>query len=199
MIGEFQKRIRRWFRRHGWRTSNTPTGQGVYIESPVHHKSGCIMYDIETKERYVEEAKLEVELDRFNCGYCTLWICHRKHFLERDHSVPDNGFWHSHVLSDRFSDWETAGCVNVPAEDIIRLADLIRAAQEDWMDGRPSKNHRTFMERIADDCTPDWIGRNATYEGIKERYGNDRLRKARGVEDAFSWEPEKKGETENEG
>ena len=61
----------------------------------------------------------------------------------------------------------------------MRLAELIKAAQDDWLKVRPSKNHLTFMERIAKNCPIRWIGRNSSYEEIKWVYSNERLRKER--------------------
>jgi len=187
MSGE-QKRLRRWFRDHGWHTTDTPTGQGFYIKSPVENKAGLSHWgtDPETGERreYAKEAYLGVELDRFNCDHVTLEVFTRKHWWKpaQNPLKPEEGIGggYSWEPSDDFEPWPRNGVsVNIPAKDIIKMAELIKAAQADWMRGRKTKNHLNFMERISKSCLVRWIGVNSSYEEIKWDYSNERLRKER--------------------
>jgi len=180
-MSEAQKKLRAWFRRHKWQTGNTPTDQGFWMVSPVENKAGYMEHALDTKtgkiEEYSEERRMTLELDRFTCDYVTFELEKRKHWWRRDKYIAeDNHFGYTHVPSDDFSDWESAGYINIPAEDILKLAELIKVAQKEWLDSRPSKNHLNYMEGIAKQCGPKWIGRNTTYDEIKWAYSNERLR-----------------------
>ena len=185
-MSEQQRRLRRWLRDHGWHTGTTPTGQGFYLESPVENCAGGMEWatDPETgKSRcYSKERLLTVELDRFNCEYLTIQVLNRKHWWKRDPSIKDSDIGgYTWVPSDDFEDWPRWGdSVNIPARDILKMADLIRAAQADWMKGRKTKKHLNFMERIAKSCPIRWIGVNSSYDEIKWTFSNERLRKERG-------------------
>lgn len=182
-MNEAQKKIRSWFRRHKWSTNNTPTGYGFYLESPTESCSGTVAeaIDPETgrKRRYVLERYLAIEMDRFTCAYLTLSIYTRKHWLKRDPSVPDGtGFGFPWIHSDDFEPWpdRPAATFNIPARDVLKLAELVKAAGEDF-GGRPGVS---FMERIARGCGPDWIGVNTDYRSLAYAYSNERLRAERG-------------------
>ena len=185
-IGKEQQRLRRWFQRHAWHTMNTPTNQGFYLASPIENSAGLMerARDPKTGEvrEFARERCMDIELDRFNCSYVTFKIFERKHWWKRDPSVPANSIsGYNWIPSDDFEDWprQPTASYSVPCEDALRLAELIKAAQDDWLKVRPSKNHLTFMERIAKNCPIRWIGRNSSYEEIKWVYSNERLRKER--------------------
>ena len=172
-MSQAQAKLRRWFRRHGWLTSNTSTDEGFYIESPIHHKTGLVSKAVNPKtgkvQWYEDEARMGIELDRFLVNYVCIHIWERKVWLKGDW---EHGLRHTYDPED-FGDWEEyndGDWIDIPAEDIIKLADLIKAAQEDWLRGRKTKNHLNFMEGIAKKCDKDWIGRNSSYEEIKARY-----------------------------
>lgn len=181
-----QKKLRRWFRDHGWHTCDTPTGQGFYMESPVENGAGLGHWGTDPKtgqrREYAKEAYLGIELDRLCCDYVTLEIFTRKHWWKRDPSIREGDIGgYPWVPSDDFEEWPRNGVtMNIPARDIIKMADLIKAAQVDWMKGRKTKNHLTFMERISKSCLVRWIGVNSSYDEIKWTYSNERLRKERG-------------------
>lgn len=126
-------------------------------------------FDREKGRYYCKEAYAEIELDRFTCESVSIQIFERKHYYNGSMNGKEPC-----VPSDDFSEWtrhtETAS-ISLPAKDIMKLAEIIRAAQAEWMQGRPSKNHLNFMERIAKCCKLYWIGVNATYETIKAEYG----------------------------
>lgn len=185
-----QKKLRRWFRDHGWHTSDTPTGQGFYLESPIENRAGGMHYAIDPatgeEREYSNEALLSVELDRFCVDHMTLEIRTRKHWWKKAENPlrPEEnlGGGYSWEPSDDFEDWpRSAAYINIPAKDVIKMAELIKAAQADWMKGRKSKNHLNFMERISKSCLVRWIGVNASYDEIKWTYSNERLRKERGT------------------
>lgn len=181
-----QKKLRRWFRDHGWHTSDTPTGHGFYMESPVENSAGLMHWgeDAKTgqKREYAKESYIGIELDRFCCDHVTLEVFTRKHWWKRDPSVNENciGGGYSWVPSDDFEEWPRNGItVNIPAMDIIKMAELIKEAQADWMKCRKSKRHLNFMERIAKSCPIRWIGVNSSYDEIKWTYSNERILKER--------------------
>lgn len=181
-INDKQKQLRRWFQRHGWHTGNTPTSKGFYLESPIENRAGG-MHSQNGRE-YCNEAYLGVELDRFLCDHVTLEIYTRKHWWKKapNQLKPEEGIGggYTHEPSDDFEDWPRHGVyMNIPAQDIIKLAELIKAAQDDWNNGRKTKNHLNFMERIAKGCGIRWIGVNSSYDEIKWTYSNERLRKER--------------------
>ena len=172
MIGERQRRLRRWMRRHGWHTANTPTGQGFYAESPTENCAGGLYlgdHGAGAKRYFCWERFLGVELDRINCDYVTFSIFKRRHWWQR-------GTVREWEPSDEFDEWKRNpdAAVNIPARDVVKLAEMILAAQEDWNQGRPSKHHLTYMELIAKRCPIRWIGVNSSYEEIKRVYGNKR-------------------------
>ena len=88
--------------------------------------------------------------------------------------------WGNSEITD-FDEWKRQpdAVVQLPARDIVKLAELIHAAKEDWLKDRPNKRHLNFMERIAKSCGLRWIGVNSSYDEIKETYSNERLRKER--------------------
>ena len=189
MMGDQQRKLRKWFRRHGWRTAQTPTGNGFWLDSPVENCAGLGEwgYDEKTgknrdccKERY-----LGVELDRFSCDTVCLSIYTRRHWWKRDQTAKTDGSEYTWIPSDDFDEWKRQpdASIQLPARDIVKLAELIQAAQEDWLKDRPSKHHMNFMERIAKQCETRWIGVNSSYEEIKQTYSNERLRKERAERD----------------
>ena len=189
MMGDKQRKLRKWFQQHGWHTANTPTGQGFWLDSPVENCAGLGEwgYDEKTgvnrdccKERY-----LGVELDRFTCDTISISIYTRRHWWKRDPTAKTDGTEYTWIPSDDFDEWKRQpdACIQLPACDIVKLAELIQAAQEDWLKGRPTKNHLNFMERIAKRCGTRWIGVNSSYDEIKETYSNERLRKERAERD----------------
>lgn len=189
MMGDQQRKLRKWFRRHGWRTAQTPTGNGFWLDSPVENCAGLGEwgYDEKTgknrgcrKERY-----LGVELDRFSCDTVCLSIYTRRHWWKRDQTAKTDGSEYTWIPSDDFDEWKRQpdASIQLPARDIVKLAELIQAAQEDWLKDRPSKNHLNFMERIAKSCNTRWIGVNSSYDEIKGTYSNERLRKERAERD----------------
>lgn len=187
-----QARIRRWFQRHGWSTGNTPTGMGFYIESPVENEAGGMhsAFDTDTEKarEFCWEKYMDIELDRFNCDYVTISIHKRRHWWKQDPSIPagDHGGYRW-VPSDDFEKWRRTpdASIDIPAADILKLAELIKEAQADWLRVRKSRKHLNFMERIAKSCCIRWIGVNSSYEEIKWTYSNERLREERGFA-AFS-------------
>lgn len=190
-LSEKSKRLRKWFQRHKWHTSNTPTGSGFFLESPVMSCAGIMHTEKNTGKEFNWEHCIAIELDRFNCAYLTFRIFSRKHYWKRDLRVPNNGFWYSTVPSDEFSEWKNdAVYMNIPAIDILKLAEMIKASQNDMVAKRPEKNHHGFMERAIKKCGIRWLGRNSSYEEIKKTYSNDRLMKERETNDPFMWQPE---------
>lgn len=189
MMGDKQRKLRKWFQRHKWHTADTPTGHGFWLDSPVENCAGLGEwgYDEKTggdrdccKERY-----LGVELDRFTCDTVCLSIYTRRHWWKRDLTAKTDGSEYTWIPSDDFEEWKRQpdASIQLPARDIVKLAELIQAAQEDWLKDRPTKNHLNFMERIAKNCTTRWIGVNSSYDEIKETYSNERLRKERAERD----------------
>ena len=189
MIGEKQRKLRKWFQRHGWHTANTPTGQGFWLDSPVENCAGLGEwgYDEKTGENRCccKERYLGVELDRFTCDTISISIYTRRHRWKRDPTAKTDGTEYTWIPSDDFDECnhQQDASIQHPARDIGKLAELIKAAQEDWMKCRPTKNHLNFMERIAKSCVTRWIGVNSSYEEIKETYSNERLRKERAERD----------------
>lgn len=185
-MSDEQKKLRRWFRDHGWHTSDTPTGQGFYLESPIENCAGSTEWATDPKtgkdRLFSKERFLAVELDRFSCDYLTFQVFTRKHWWKRDPSIMEKDIGgYTWVPSDDFGEWPRWGVsVNIPARDIVKMADLIKAAQADWMKCRKTKNHLNFMERIAKSCLIRWIGVNSSYDEIKWAYSNERLRQERG-------------------
>ena len=189
MMGNQQRKLRKWFRRHGWRTAQTPTGHGFWLDSPVENCAGLGEwgYDEKTgknrdccKERY-----LGVELDRFTCDTVCLSIYTRRHWWKRDQTAKTDGSEYTWIPSDDFEEWkhQPDASIQLPARDIVKLAELIQSAQEDWLKDRPSKHHLNFMEWISKSCGVRWIGVNSSYEEIKQTYSNERLRKERAKRD----------------
>lgn len=185
MIGEKQRKLRRWFQRHGWHTCDTPTKRGFWLDSPVENCAGYAEYAFDPKTNlvraYAWEKYLEIELDRFTCDTVSLSIYKRRHWWKRDLTAKPDGTEYTWIPSDDFDEWkhQPDAYIQLPARDIVKLAELIQTAQEDWLKGRPTKNHLNFMERIAKSCGTRWIGVNSSYEEIKETYSNERLRKER--------------------
>lgn len=185
MMGDKQRRLRKWFQRHGWHTSNTSTGQGFWLDSPVENCAGLVEWEFDEKtgeeREWCKERYLGVELDRFTCDTVCLSIHTRRHWWKRDPTAKMDGTEYTWIPSDDFEEWnhQPDASIQLPARDIVKLAELIQAAQEDWLEGRPTKNHLNFMERIAKQCGTRWIGVNSSYEEIKETYSNERLRKER--------------------
>lgn len=186
-MSEAQKRLRRWFQRHKWHTNDTPTGSGFYLSSPIENSAGLSQFAVDPKtgqrREYCIERNMDIELDRFCCDYVTISIYERKHWWKRDPSIPDGEYsGYSWIPSDDFEEWprHPNASINIPARDMVKLAELIQAAQADWLSKRKSKNHLNFMERISKQCLCRWIGVNASYDSIKWDYSNERLRKERG-------------------
>ena len=188
-IGEKQRKLRKWFRRHGWHTADTPTRRGFWLDSPIENCAGCGEWGYDEKtgthREFAWERYLDVELDRFTCDTVAISIYKRRHWWKRDLTAKTDGTEYTWVPSDDFDEWERQpdAIIQLPARDIVKLAELIQAAQEDWLKDRPTKNHLNFMERIAKSCTTRWIGVNSSYDEIKETYSNKRLRKERAEHD----------------
>lgn len=170
-----EKRLRKWLQRNKWHTSNTPTGRGFYIESPIENSAGSVYrgYDPKTKQNreYAWERFLGIELDRFTCDYVSLSIHKRKHWWKRDNSVPEHDcFGYSWVPSDDFDEWVCDSYINIPADDILKIAELIKATRESFKPSskRSWKTHLRFIDR------------NTGYADIKWSFSNDRLRQQRG-------------------
>ena len=184
-MSEQQKNLRRWFQRHGWHTADTPTGTGVYLETPVQNSAGLAYMAVDPntgkRREYAKEAFAAIELDRFGCEYITLSIFERKHWWKRDMSVPD-GTWrmYSWVPSDDFEDWkrDPDASVSIPARDILKLAELIQEAQKDYCRVRKRKYSPRLFSSLKN-CLVRWIGVNSSYEKIKWTYSNERLRQER--------------------
>lgn len=164
-MNEAQKKLRKWLRRHGWNTAQPPTGNGFWLWSPVEHKYSTVHYDKSEKTPFVKELQCVIELDRFTCDYVTLRIEERKMRAYRNAQTNDIEYRYN---EEDFEEWEESPNINLPAEDILKLAELIKAAQEDWANDRPSKHYLRFDERIAKSCMPFWVGRNCTYKSLKE-------------------------------
>lgn len=185
-MSDTQRKLRRWFRDHGWSTCDTPTRMGFCIESPVENDAGFLKWATDPKtgnsRAYAKESYLSVELDSFCLNYVTITIFTRKHWWKRDSSIKEDDVGgYTWVPSDDFEDWPRRGAtVSIPAKDIIKMADLIKAAMDDSMRCRKSKNRMNFMERISKSCPVRWIGVNSSYDEIKWTYSNDRIRKERG-------------------
>ena len=145
MIGEKQRKLRKWFQRHGWHTANTPTGQGFWLDSPVENCAGLGEwgYDEKTGENRdcCKERYLGVELDRFTCDTVSISIYTRRHWWKRDPTAKTDGTEYTWIPSDDFEEWkhQPDASIQLPARDIVKLAELIQAAQEDWLECRPSK------------------------------------------------------------
>lgn len=191
-MSEKQAKLRRWFQRHGWHTGNTPTGQGFWLKSPVENCAGGMYHAVDPEtgktRQFCWEREMGIELDRFNCDYVTISIYRRRHWYRRDPSIQENDHGgYSWVPSDDFEKWKrhADASINIPASDILKLAELIKEAQADWLRVRKSRRHLNFMERIAKSCCIRWIGVNSSYEEIKWTYSNERLREERGFA-AFS-------------
>ena len=164
-MNEAQKKLRKWFRRHGWHTAQPSTGNGFWLWSPVEHKYSTIHYDKSEKTPFVKETQCVIELDRDTCDYITLKMKERKMRVYCNAQTNTTEYRYN---EEDFGEWEEGPYIDLPAEDILKLAELIKAAQEDWASGRPSKNHLRFFERIAKSCMPFWVGRNCTYKSLKE-------------------------------
>lgn len=189
MERETLKKLKNNLRRRGWSVRNTPTGTGFYIESPTLSSAGLnhVFTDKDgIKREYSKESFAAMELDRFNCKGVSIRVYERKHFWERDKSVPDNGFWYSHVPSDKFSKWEEKGYTEIPAEDFLKIAELITESQKQYCLDR-KKNYSPSLFRIVKNMGSRWLSRNSSHEEIKETYNNNRLRKERGCTDSFKW------------
>jgi len=185
MMGDKQRKLRKWFQRHKWHTADTPTGHGFWLSSPIENCAGNAEYARDPKtnlpREFAWERMLGVELDRFTCDTVTFSIYKRRHWWKRDPTAKTDGTEYTWIPSDDFDEWKRQpdASIQLPARDIVKLAELIQAAQEDWSKGRPSKNHLNFMERIAKQCDTRWIGVNSSYDEIKQTYSNERLRKER--------------------
>jgi len=188
MMGDRQRKLRKWFQRHKWHTCDTPSGKGFYIESPTENTAGLGNMGRDPKtnlpRKYAWEQYLGIELDRFTCDTVSFSIYRRKHWWKRDLTAKTDGTEYTWVPSDDFDAWKRQpdASIQLPARDIVKLAELIQAAQEDWLKDRLTKNHLNFMERIAKQCTTRWIGVNSSYDEIKWTYSNERLRQERGKE-----------------
>ena len=189
MMGDQQRKLRKWFQRHGWHTADTPTERGFWLRSPIENCAGLGEYgrDPETNlpREFAWERCLDIELDRLTCDTVTFSIYKRRHWWKRDLTAKKDGTEYTWIPSDDFEEWnhQPDASIQLPARDIVKLAELIQAAQEDWLKVRPTKNHLNFMERIAKQCGVRWIGVNSSYEEIKETYSNERLRKERAERD----------------
>ena len=193
MINECQKKLRRWFRSHGWRTVGT--GIGWLLVSPVENVAGLsyrsVNPDTGENQEYTNEMYAAFELDGFRCEYVNINIFKRKHWWKRDSSVPDNGFWYSYVPSDDFEEWprEPTASISIPARDIVKMAELIKEGQKDCIAIRTGKASARMSDRLSKHIGIRWIGVNSSYDEIKRTYSNERLKKERGTDDAFSWKP----------
>lgn len=181
MISETQKKIRKWFRRHGWKTAQTPTDNGFILTSPVENCAGYAysLVDKNTgKEKvFCWEKMLDIELDRFNCDFVNFSIYKRRHIWKKDPTAKTDGSEYTWIPSDEFEEWTIKPeSIDIPVQDILKLAELIKAAQEDWLSERPTKRHLNIMEHIAKTCKIRWIGVNSNYLEIKNAFSNDRLR-----------------------
>lgn len=174
------KKLKRWFGKHGWNYS------GYYFESPIHHGCGFAFTDPRTgkiKEEWNKESYASFDIGR-DAVYVR--IHERKHLYKRDESVPDDGFWHSFVPSDEFTDWEEKGYTAIPAEDILKLAEMITARQKEYCECRGQRyNYNDF--KIRKNKGDKFINRNYSYDELKRVHGNDILREKRGCVDPFEW------------
>lgn len=74
-MSDTQKRIRRWFRAHKWKTGTTPTGRGAFLEMPIqkgvnyvswpYYKDGTLVPE-ERRYRWHNEYACMLEIDRFD-------------------------------------------------------------------------------------------------------------------------------------
>lgn len=173
-ISEKQKRLRRWFRDHGWHTSQTVSGHGFYLESPIHHQTGHLSIAVNPKtgkrQTYENEAVCTIGLDDNFVNQINLGVYMRKVWLCDSSGVPIHRF-----AEEDFEDWpdyNNAYHISLPAEDILKLAELIKEAQDDWekSNASVSKEWLAYTKRMAKQFTNNWIGRNSSYEIIKQRY-----------------------------
>lgn len=189
---EKEKSLRKWFQRHGWHTNSTPTGSGFYMESPICSGAGSIHYAINpqtgNKEEYSSESFVGIELDRYECKYVSINCYKRKQWWKKDNTVPNNGFWYSTVPSDEFSEWEDAGYTCIPAEDILKIAEMITESQKEYCRIRKKKYSPGMFSAAKEKCAR-WIKRNTSYDSIKWDYSNKRLMQERNCDDPFSWKP----------
>lgn len=175
-MSETQKKLREWFRRHRWHTVQTISGHGFYLESPIHHQSGALRVAVNPKtgkeQYYEDEAVCTIDLDDQFVNMINLGIYMRKVWLcdSADGSVhrfAEEDF-------DEWPDYNDACHISLPAEDFLKLAELIKAAQADSerFNASVSKKWLAYTKRMAKTFTEDWIGRNASYENIKRRYSS---------------------------
>jgi hypothetical protein len=181
-ISDAQKKLRTWFQRHGWHTNNTSTGWGFWLNSPVENNAGLMYKDInpETgeKQEYCKEKCLGVELDRFDCKYVSFIIYERKHWWKKDPTAKNDMTEYTTVPSDEFGEWKgiPSASISIPAKDIVKMAELILAAQKEYKEEFPDRNPND-LNRETNSCIPRWIGVNSSYEEIENIYSNERLRK----------------------
>ena len=105
MISEMQKKIRRWFQRHGWHTGNTPTGTGAFLEAPVQKGVGYVQsYYDKAGNPVTEEKRLhwhneyiaQFEIDRFDPNKLEIGIFKNAVFTAGPDFEQKNKPWPNH-------------------------------------------------------------------------------------------------------
>ena len=180
------KKIKRWLGKRGWNYS------GSYYESPVYDNGGFCFTDPSTGEitkQWSEESYASFCIEPSVVG---IKLCKRKHIYKRDESVPNDNFWHSFVPSDEFTEWEEKGYAAIPAEDILKLAELIIAHQKEYCEIRDIHSNPSDFKITKKNKQHQFIGRTTTYEEIKRIFGNETLREKRGCIDPFEWSRKQK-------
>lgn len=66
MISERQKKIRRWFQRHGWHTNSTPTGHGAWLFMP---RNGCDAYSTHIEINRFGEEHVDISIENMETGH----------------------------------------------------------------------------------------------------------------------------------
>ena len=125
-MNETEKKLRAWFRRKAYSTGNTPTNNGFYLLSPVYNNAGTLYDAVDENGKhitYVNETYASIELDRFSCSYLHFTPYTRKHIWDK---IKDPKQWNGErvVPSDKFTEWESGHSIVIPAEDIIKMAEL---------------------------------------------------------------------------
>ncbi|ADL36000.1 hypothetical protein bpr_II060 (plasmid) [Butyrivibrio proteoclasticus B316] len=167
-MNETEKKLRAWFRRKAYSTGNTPTNNGFYLLSPVYNNAGTLYDAVDENGKhitYVNETYASIELDRFSCSYLHFTPYTRKHIWDK---IKDPKQWNGErvVPSDKFTEWESGHSIVIPAEDIIKMAELIKASQEEYCRARDMKTSKIKLSPYA-----KLIGRTTSYEKIKKDYG----------------------------
>lgn len=176
------KRMVRWLHNRGWHTSSRSGESGIYMESPVNSAHGLLRYDKVSKRYFSMEYMLSLDFDFVGSKYLSVRIFQRKHFMDRDTSVPDNSLWFTYIPSDDFSEWTSwsdVPCMHLPVEDFIHIGKLLEQMRFE----------SNIKDGSANSPCGELIGRDTSYEKIKWGYSNERLKQERGTENAYEWKP----------